>query len=58
MPLLPISYISNFYVVEINIQSIFASLGILAPIPVSMPARIIANRFEIKLENQALKLHF
>jgi hypothetical protein len=53
MPLLPISYISNFYVVEINIQSIFASLGILAPIPVSMPARIIANRFEIKLENQA-----
>jgi len=53
MPLLPISYISNFYVVEINIQSIFESLGILAPTPVAMPARIIASKFDIKLENQA-----
>jgi hypothetical protein len=53
MPLLPISYISNFYVVEINIQSIFESLGITASIPVSMPARIIASKFDIKFENQA-----
>ena len=53
MPLLPISYISNFYVVEINIQSIFTELGITAQIPVSMPARIIASKFDIKLENSA-----
>ena len=53
MPLLPISYISNFYVVEINIQSIFESLGIIAPSFITMPARIIASEFSIKLENQA-----
>jgi hypothetical protein len=52
MPVLPISFFSNYYLVEINFESFFNSLGINYSGP-SGVARFIASKFDIKEDNGA-----
>ncbi len=54
MPLLPIPYISNFYVVEIDYVGLFNNLGITGFTPIGgtgNPAKLIASKFEIEHVN-------
>lgn len=54
MPFLPIAFYSNYYLVEINFQEFFSSLGITYSGP-SGTARFIAKKFEISHINEAGK---
>ena len=54
MPVLPISYMSNYYIVEVDYTGFFSALGISGFTPVgnpSNPAKLIASKFEIEHVN-------
>ena len=54
MPILPIAYYSNYYLVAIDFQVLFANLGITYNLPIS-PAYFLASKFEYKEDNLAAK---
>lgn len=55
MPVLPIKYYSNYYVVEIYFQEFFAALGIPYDLNFSGAVKILASEYKVESNNSAEK---